>query len=126
MTFPPVFKKATIPAPMIPHSFCSPELLAHILYEKYVMVVPLERQAKELKAMGMRSSTATLSNWVIYAAETFMKPVYAKMKTDTALEGGRSMIPKLDFTDAKLFYDLWIPLWITSIRRTTSIRSSAK
>ena len=76
----PVFKKATIPAPMIPHSFCSPELLAHILYEKYVMVVPLERQAKELKAMGMRSSTATLSNWVIYAAETFMKPVYAKMK----------------------------------------------
>ena len=30
--------------------------------------------------MGMRLSTATLSNWVIYAAETFMKPVYAKMK----------------------------------------------
>ena len=76
----PVFKKATIPAPMIPHSFCSPELLAHILYEKYVMAVPLERQAKELKAMGMRLSTATLSNWVIYASETFMKPVYAKMK----------------------------------------------
>ena len=75
-----VFKKATIPAPMIPHSFCSPELLARILYEKYVMAVPLERQAKELKAMGMRLSTATLSNWVIYAAETFMKPVYAKMK----------------------------------------------
>lgn len=48
----PVFKKAAIPAPMIPHSFCSPELLAHILYEKYVMVVPLERQAKELKANG--------------------------------------------------------------------------
>ena len=76
----PVFKKATIPAPMIPHSFCSPELLAHILYEKYVMAVPLERQAKELKAMGMRLSTATLSNWVIYAAETFMNPVYAKVK----------------------------------------------
>ena len=36
------------------------------------------------------------------------------------------MIPKLDFTDAKVFYDLWIPLWITSIGRTTSIRSSAK
>ena len=30
--------------------------------------------------MGMRLSTATLSNWVIYAAETFMKPVYARMK----------------------------------------------
>lgn len=78
----PVFKKATVPAPMLPHSFCSPELLAHILYEKYVMAVPLERQAKDFKAMGMRLSTATLSNWVIYAAEAFMKPVYESMKSE--------------------------------------------
>ena len=38
----PVFKKTLIPAPMIPHIFCSPELLAHIFYEKYAMAVPLE------------------------------------------------------------------------------------
>jgi len=76
----PVFKKAAAPEPMIPHSFCSPELLAHILYEKYVMALPLERQSKDFKTMGMRLSTATLSNWVIYAAEQFMKPIYAKMK----------------------------------------------
>ncbi len=78
----PVFKKAIAPEPMIPHSFCSPELLAHILYEKYVMAVPLERQSKDFKAMGMRLSTATLSNWVIYAAESFMKPIYDRMKTE--------------------------------------------
>ena len=76
----PVFKKATVPASMIPHSFCSPELLAHILYEKYVMAVPLERQSKDLKAMGMKLSTATLSNWVIYAAENFFEPIYNRMK----------------------------------------------
>ena len=107
---------------MIPHSFCSPELLAHILYEKYVMVVPLERQAKELKAMGMRSSTATLSNWVIYAAETFIEACLCQNETDTALEGGRSMIPKLDFTDAKLFYDLWIPL-LDHVNQTYNVNS---
>lgn len=78
----PVFKKAIAPEPMIPHSFCSPELLAHILYEKYVMAVPLERQAKDFKAMGVRLSTATLSNWVIYATESFMKPVYESMKSE--------------------------------------------
>ena len=78
----PVFRKAAIPAPMIPHSFCSPELLAHILYEKYVMAVPLERQAKDFKAMGMRLSTATLSNWVIHAAENFMKLIYERMKAE--------------------------------------------
>jgi transposase len=76
----PVFKKGTAPSPMIPHSFCSPELLAHILYEKYVNAVPLERQAKDLKAKGVTLSTATLSNWVIYAAEYVMKPIYEKMK----------------------------------------------
>lgn len=78
----PVFKKANVPAPMIPHSFCSPELLAHILYEKYVMAVPLERQAKNFKAMGIRLSTATLSNWVLHAAEYFMKPIYERMKAE--------------------------------------------
>ena len=78
----PVFKRAAAPVPMIPHSFCSPELLAHILYEKYVMAVPLERQAKDFKAMGMTLSTATLANWVIYAAETFFAPIYDKMKTE--------------------------------------------
>lgn len=76
----PVFKKA--PAPMIPHSFCSPELLAHILYEKYAMAVPLERQSKDFKAMGMNLSTATLSNWVIYAAENFFAPIYDRMKAE--------------------------------------------
>ena len=78
----PVFKKATLPEPMIPHSFCSPELLAHILYEKYVMAVPLERQSKDFKAMGMNLSTATLSNWVIYAAENFFAPIYGRMKDE--------------------------------------------
>ena len=78
----PVFKKAAIPAPMIPHSFCSPELLAHILYEKYVMAVPLERQVKDFAAMGMKLSTATLSNWVIHAAESFFAPIYDKMKAE--------------------------------------------
>lgn len=76
----PVFKKAVAPEPMILHGFCSLELLAHIHYEKYVMAVPLERQSKDFKAMEMRLSMATLSNWVIYAAEQFLKPVYAKMK----------------------------------------------
>ena len=46
------------------------------------MAVPLERQSKDLKAMGMRLSTATLSNWVIHAAEQFLKPIYAEMKKE--------------------------------------------
>lgn len=41
----PVFGKATVPAPVIPRSYCSPELLAHIICQKYAQAVPLYRQA---------------------------------------------------------------------------------
>lgn len=79
-------RQASVPAPMIPHSYCSPELLAHIVYEKYCNAVPLERQAKDLAAKGVKIPTATLANWVIYAANVFLKPIYAKMKREL-LEG---------------------------------------
>ena len=79
-------RQASVPAPVIPHSYCSPELLAHIVYEKYCNAVPLERQAKDLAAKGVKISTATLANWVIYAANVLLKPIYAKMKKEL-LEG---------------------------------------
>lgn len=78
----PVFKKAGAPSPFIPRSFCSPELLAHIVYEKYVQAVPLYRQEKEYAALGLDLSRATMANWIIYAAEKYARPVYAVMKTE--------------------------------------------
>ena len=39
----PRFFKGQAPAPMIARSFCSPELLAHIAYSKYVLGLPLHR-----------------------------------------------------------------------------------
>ena len=46
--------RAKHPEPMIPHSFCSPELLAHIVYEKYAKAVPLHRQEKDFNAKVFR------------------------------------------------------------------------
>ena len=63
-----MIRQASVPTPVIPHSYCSPELLAHIVYEKYCNAVPLERQAKDLAAKGVKIPNATLANWVIYAA----------------------------------------------------------
>ncbi len=75
-------KQASVPTPIILHSYCSPKLLAHIVYEKYCNAVSLERQAKDLAAKGVKISTARLANWVIYAANVFLKPIYAKMKSE--------------------------------------------
>ena len=56
------FKKADVPAPLIPHSFCSAELLAHIIYEKYINAVPLYRQEKSFKNIGTDISRTTMAN----------------------------------------------------------------
>lgn len=75
-----VFGKAAVPAALIPGSFCSPELLAHILYSKYVQAVPLYRQEKDYGACGAKLSRQTMSNWVIWAAVNKAKPVFDLMK----------------------------------------------
>ena len=60
---------ADYPKPMIPHSFCSPELAAHIAYEKFAKAVPLYRQEKDFAAKGIPLLRATMSEWVCWAAE---------------------------------------------------------
>lgn len=75
-----VIVKAAAPAALIPGSFCSPELLAHILYSKYVQAVPLYRQEKDYAACGAMLSRQTMSNWVIWAAVNKAKPVFDIMK----------------------------------------------
>ena len=75
-------RKAQVPAAMIPKSFCTPELLAHIIYEKYVNAMPLYRQEKDFKAKNIPLSRTTMANWIIYAARTWFEPVYAQMKQE--------------------------------------------
>ena len=46
-TEPCSIRRAEHPELMIPGSYCSPELLAHIVYEKFCKAVPLHRQEKD-------------------------------------------------------------------------------
>lgn len=71
---------AAYPQPMIPHSFCSPELAAHIIYEKFAKAVPLYRQEKDFNSNGVPLLRATMSDWVCIAAEQWCLPVYEKMR----------------------------------------------
>ena len=64
---------------MIQGSYCSPELLAHIIYEKYGKAVPLHRQEKDLASKKIPLLKATMSNWVLTAAEQWCLPVVRKM-----------------------------------------------
>lgn len=77
-----VFKKAEAPSPMISNSFCSPELLAHIVYEKYCQSVPLYRQERDFSQMGIGLSRTTMANWIIYTSERWIYPLWQRMKRD--------------------------------------------
>lgn len=74
------FRKAAVPKPLFPNSFCSPELLAHIIYDKYVNGMPLYRQETALREKGITLSRATMANWIIRAAREQFKTVYDEQK----------------------------------------------
>ena len=71
----PVVKAAKAPA-VIPGSFASPEAIAQIMTQKFVMGSPLYRQEQELERMGVHLSRQTMSNWILRAAQDWLKPVY--------------------------------------------------
>lgn len=81
-----VIIKGKAPATVLPKSYCSPEFLAHIFYEKYAKAVPLERLSKDFRSMKAEISTVTLANWVIEASERYLKPIYEQLHTEVLKE----------------------------------------
>lgn len=75
-----VFGKGKAPDALIQGSFYSPELLAHILYSKYVQAVPLCRQEKDYAFCGAKLSRQTMSNWILWAAANKANSVVELMK----------------------------------------------
>lgn len=72
-------RRAECPSPMIPKSFCSPELLAHIAYEKMAKGIPLYRQEKDMSSKGIQLLRATMSNWMDVAAKDWCIPIVQAM-----------------------------------------------
>jgi len=65
--------------PVIKGSFASPEAIAQIMTQKFVMGTPLYRQEQELQRNGIKLSRQTMSNWLIRAAEDWLEPIYGML-----------------------------------------------
>ncbi len=63
-------------ATIIPGSFASPEAVAHLAVQKFVMGSPLYRQEQEWNRQGLMLSRQTMSNWLLRCAADWLKPVY--------------------------------------------------
>lgn len=65
--------------PVIKGSFASPEAIAQIMTQKFVMGAPLYRQEQEYARNGIALSRQTMSNWLIRATEDWLEPVYDRL-----------------------------------------------
>jgi transposase len=72
--------KAEMPEPVIKGGFASPESIAHIATQKFVMGSPLYRQEQEWALSGILLSRQTMSNWLIKACNDWLEPIYHEMK----------------------------------------------
>ncbi|AQS58044.1 IS66 family transposase [Desulforamulus ferrireducens] len=72
--------KAPTPKPVIKRSLASASTVAHVIYQKYVNGMPLNRQEKDWACQGVTLSRATLANWVIRAATDWLRPLWETMK----------------------------------------------
>jgi transposase len=73
--------KADIPVPVIKGGFASPETIAHIASQKFMMASPLYRQEQEWKQNGIQLSRQTMSNWLIKASTDWLEPIYEEMQS---------------------------------------------
>ena len=61
---------------LCPGSFASPEAVAHIMTQKFVMHSPLYRLEQEFQRQGLKLSQQTMANWILQASDTWLRPVY--------------------------------------------------
>ncbi|MDO9535223.1 MAG: IS66 family transposase [Bacillota bacterium] len=71
--------KVDMPSNVIKGSFATPEAVAHIMTQKFVMGSPLYRQEQELKRNGIMLSRQTMSNWLLKSSADWLEPVYKRM-----------------------------------------------
>ena len=75
----PVVRTPLIPA-VIPGSFASPEAIAYIMVQKFVMASPLYRQEQEWNRLGIMLSRQTMSNWLLLSTERWLTPIYFALR----------------------------------------------
>lgn len=64
---------------VLPGSYASPEAIAHIMVQKFAMGSPLYRLESEFSRQKILLTRQTMSNWILNAAERWLKPVYDRL-----------------------------------------------
>ncbi len=64
--------------PLVPHSYVSSGLAAHVMYAKFINALPYYRQEKDFEnQFGVKISRGTMAHWTIYCAQNYFVPMTA-------------------------------------------------
>lgn len=74
----PIIRAEKEPA-LIPGGFATPEAVAHVMTQKFLMASPLYRQEQEWKSQGIELSRQTMSNWLLKSVEIYLNPLYQRL-----------------------------------------------
>ena len=75
----PTFAKASIPKPLLQHSFASPSLASEVFYQKYYLGVPFYRQEKMWDDKGLVLPRNMMANWAIKVNEYYLESLWRLM-----------------------------------------------
>ena len=81
-----VIRIGQLPSLPIPKGNAGPSLLSHILIGKYVDHLPLYRQKKQFKRLGVEISDKTICGWVAASCE-LLTPLYEKLMQNVQQSG---------------------------------------
>ena len=73
------FAKTPKEPAVVPGGYASPEAVAHIAVQKFVMGSPLYRQEQEWNRQGIMLSRQTMANWLIRCTEEWYGPIYDEL-----------------------------------------------
>ena len=72
----PQFVKEEGGTPLVPHSYVSSGLVAHVMYGKFINALPYYRQEKDFEnRFGVKIGRGTMAHWTIYCAENYFSPM---------------------------------------------------
>ncbi len=72
----PQFVKDEGAVPLVPHSYVSAGLAAHVMYGKFINALPYCRQEKNFEnQFGVKIGRSTMAHWMIYCSENYFSPM---------------------------------------------------
>lgn len=81
-----ILVKASVPEehryPVLKHSIASASTIAQVLYDKYVMAIPLYRQVQDWDRAGLKMNRAALANWVLAVQRDYYAPLWKHLKVE--------------------------------------------